>query len=169
MEHIQHCRQSLCRSLLLLQCGASSFWLGLYNSSFTLRFWLIMKQNVISILHWVDHVPLCAAVTKAVGSWGGHGRLSAAETAVSYGAHTSLSAGMPTTFMATSRVLKDRARRDAARPCLPGATLALLRWAPLPTHVFPGKLGKGRAQREVLKRNGFHLCWCAREMMKLLR
>lgn len=94
-----------------------------------------MKQNVISILHWVDHVPLCAAVTKAVGSWGGHGGLSAAETAVSYGAHTSLSAGMPTTFMATSRVLKDRARRDAARPCLPGATLALLRWAPLPTHV----------------------------------
>lgn len=66
-------------------------------------------------------------------------------------------------------VLKNNAQGDVIWICWPGATLALLTEAALPTHTsFPGQLGKGKAQREVCKGNNFYLCWCLRETMKLL-
>jgi len=160
VEHIQHCRQSLCRSLLLLQCGASSCALGLCNSSFMLRFWLINEaQRHFHFALGRLRTSLCSShgSSRELGStWGA---VSSSNTRQLWGTSAFLLQCQQLSSV-TSQVLKDHAQGDVAGTCLPGAISAPFTWRPLPIRKsFPRKLGKRRAPREVFKRNSFHLRW----------
>lgn len=146
MEGIQHCKQSLCRSLLL-QCGALSCVFDLCSSSFTLCFWLISEASFLFCMGQ----SLCLSqqqTWKQEGAEESMGAISC-RNPVSKAEHTNLSAGMPAGFMTTSLYPQEpppgwSCRNPPARFHSGSAQVD----TPSNTHIISWKAGKRKGPEE---------------------